>query len=50
MLFSFIQVWEFAPSGQLYVRLLAIFTERTCQQRQDDQFILKRNHTGEMFR
>ena len=25
MLFLFIQVWEFAPSGQSYVRLLAIF-------------------------
>ena len=49
ILFSFIQVWEFTPSGQSYVRLLAYFTECTCQQRQDDQFILRRNHTGDLF-
>ena len=52
MLFLFIQVWEFAPSGQSYASNLAghTFTECTCYQRLDDQFILECNHTGDLSR
>jgi len=51
MPFVFIQVWEFAPSGQSYACTLAghFLTECTCLQRLNDQFILERNHTGDLF-